>query len=93
MNKVEINGTTFITNFYRDSLFRTKFFYQVNRCMQQFISSLSNVYDVEDVDFDLINLSHIHISVIIQNNSATSPSLFKETQDPITTVNMVLTQN
>ena len=92
-NKLDMEKTTFIANFYWYTLFGLKFFYQVYRCLQQFLSSWYNVSDVEDVDFYSINISHIHLSVIRQHFSIPYPPLFQETRYQMTIVNMVLTQN
>ena len=76
INKVEMNETTFIENFDRYASFVIKFFYQVDRFLKQFLSSCSNVSDVEDVDFYLINISHIHLSVMRQQFFCALPISF-----------------
>ena len=92
MNKVEMNETTFTANFYRDPSFGIKFFYQSDRCLQQFLWRYSYASDVEDIYFDLIDLSHIHLSVMIFF-SAPYSNIFQETRYQMTTINMILTQN
>ena len=69
-----MNKTIFIENFDREAYFGIRIFYQVYRCLQQFLSILSNVSDMEDINFDLIDISHIHLSVIIQQRSCTLPT-------------------
>ena len=43
IKKLKMNETTFIANFDRDNSFEIKFLYQVYICLQQFLSSCSNV--------------------------------------------------
>ena len=61
MNKVDMNKITFSKCFDRDASFGIKFFYRVRRFLQQFLSSFYNVSYMEDVNFDLISLSHIQL--------------------------------
>ena len=75
-NKVDINETTFIANFYRYASFRINLFYQIDRYLQQFLSSWSNVLDKEYANFDLIDIYHIHLSVTRQNVLCTLPIYF-----------------
>ena len=82
MNKLETNETTFIKNFNIDTSLGIKFFYQVDRCLQQFILSWSNVSYVEDVDFDIISFSHIHLSFIRQQRLCTLPISFSGNKRP-----------
>ena len=76
MNKVKMNETEFIANFNRDASFRINFFYQIDRCLQQFLSICFNVSDVEYINFDLIDISHIHLSVMRQQFFCTPPRSF-----------------
>ena len=77
-----MNETSFIENLDRYTSFRIKFFCQVDRCMQQFISSCSNASEVEDVDFDLIDISYIHLSFIRQHFFCDIPTSFAVNKRP-----------
>jgi hypothetical protein len=80
--KLKINKLKLIANFKRDPFFGIKLFYQINRCLVQFFDSCEMADDIKDVCFDLVDLSHISMSILREQFMCNLPTSLSGSKRP-----------